>query len=197
MNAHQNKCRAYIAARRSSYWFRCRRYRAVAERLFKMGLQNKHTLLDLGAGRADFDYYLRRTWNWKGIYVPVDGGIDGTDLEHWGFGDFQPDFCVAIEVIEHLEFPLNFCIKMQQRTKIGIVVTTPNPRTTDVIAMDNDHKTAVPRASLEFIGMRVKEKSFFGKHRDSLLAWSPAFRYDRPHLEKFVPKPAARVEVAI
>lgn len=162
-------CQDYLNKRVSSYWFRCRRYKAVADKLFELGLNDKHTIFDLGAGRCDFDYYLRVTRKWRGRYVPVDGSIDGTDLEAW----IPPsaDFFVSIEVIEHLQNPLRLLLYMRRMARMGVVVTTPNPETTDVIGMDPTHVSPVPHAALWYVGFKTRSRTFFGKPKDSILGW--------------------------
>lgn len=176
MNTHiaaqpdiRTTCQEYLGQRRSSYWFRCRRYKAVAEKLIELGLRPTDTLYDLGAGRCDFDYYLRVTKKWRGRYVPVDGSLDGTNLEKWT--PPRADWFVAIEVIEHLMRPLRFLSLLWPHTDKGIVVTTPNPDTTDVLAMDPTHISAVPMKELLRIGMSAEARSFFGKPKDSILGW--------------------------
>lgn len=54
-----------------------------------------------------------------------------------------------------------------------MIVSTPNPDTTDVLGMDATHKTEITRALLESKGFYVTTRSFYGKAADSLLAiWS-------------------------
>jgi len=103
----RQECNEYLAKRVGTYDFRCRRYDIVIERLNEMGVAEHDVVYDLGAGMAEFgrrlydrEFYLR--------YVPVDGCIDGTDLNDWRDDpDLIPpaDVFVAIEVMEHLRDP--------------------------------------------------------------------------------------------
>lgn len=169
----QEECGRYLSERSSSYWFRCRRYKAVAQKLFDMGLANHHLLVDIGAGRCDFDYYLRVTHKWRGKYLPIDGVIDGTNIDNGLWNPPYCDFITAIEVIEHLYKPTDFLAKTINRARHGVVITTPNPRTTNVLGMDRTHVSPISQKLLStcFPDMQVEERSFFGKPEDSLLAW--------------------------
>jgi hypothetical protein len=163
-------CQGYLNERCSSYWFRCRRYKAVADKLFELGLKDSHTMFDLGAGRCDFDYYMRTTRKWRGRYVPIDGSIDGTNLEKWF--PVEAEWYVAIEVVEHLSFPIHFLWDCMYHVRKGMVITTPNPKTTDVLGMDPTHITPVYANQLrDPLLFKVETRSFFGKPKDSLLAW--------------------------
>ena len=162
-------CDEYLGQRVSSYWFRCRRYKAVADKLFQLGLKDSDTIYDLGAGRCDFDYYLRVTKKWRGRYVPVDGSLDGTNLETWN--PPETDWFVSIEVIEHLTNPLEFLYNLICSARKGVVVTTPNPATTDVLGMDPTHVAPIPMFELRDAGFKAETRSFFGKPKDSILAW--------------------------
>lgn len=168
----QRSCQEYLNSRRSNYTFRCRRFKAVADELLRLGLDNADMLVDIGAGRCDFDYYLRTARKWRGRYIPVDGAIDGTDLEHWR-PVCTPEWYTAIELIEHLENPLRLVREMQQASRKGVVLTTPNPYTTDVLGMDYTHKTAIYPEQLSSLGFKVSPVSLFGTPNDTLLAtWS-------------------------
>ncbi len=172
---HLQDCRDYLSSRRSCYSFRCRRFKAVADALSTMGLCDADMLVDVGAGRCDFDYYyLRKTRNWRGRYVPLDGAIDGINLEDWN-PTVQPEWFTAIEFIEHLDKPLRLVQALQQSARKGIVLTTPNPHTTDVLGMDYTHRSEVWPFMLESTGFAVKSVSLFGKPGDTLLAtWKRA-----------------------
>src|ERR1041385_2475220 len=93
-------CRNYIESRKSCFEFRAIRYEAVREMLCTFGLNDSHTIIDIGAGDGEFGKYLRNC-GFKGKYIPVDGMLDGTDLNYWTPSQ-QAEFFVAIEVIEHL-----------------------------------------------------------------------------------------------
>jgi hypothetical protein len=128
-------------------------YSIVKKRLDEMGLDHGDTLVDVGAGDCAFDGFLRRD-GWSGQYVPIDGSIQGLDLDskHWSAEDlacFVPaDWYVAIEVLEHCDdwrYPLRL---MMERARKGVVITTPNPDVVDVLAVDPTHRSPVPRAEL-------------------------------------------------
>src|ERR1700751_3778570 len=93
----------YLNSRTGCYDYRSVRYQAAADVMVSKNLNDGDTVYDIGAGWTEFDYTLRHDYNWKGRYIPVDAGIDGTDLEHW-IPPRQAEFAVALEVIEHLEY---------------------------------------------------------------------------------------------
>lgn len=167
-DVHQ-ECNKYLAERTSSYWFRCRRYKAVAEKLIELGLSDKDTIYDLGAGRCDFDFYLRVTKRWRGRYIPVDGSIDGTNLETLTLPK-PADWHVAIEVIEHIHKMDRF-VDVLKSAKRGCVITTPNPHVVNVLSMDPTHVREVFAYELHNAGFQTKMCSLFGKLNDSILAW--------------------------
>lgn len=154
-------CDEYLAGRTGSYEQRAVRYRAAADWLRDNGLDDSMTVVDVGAGMTEFDYCLRAEYGWRGRYVPVDGGIDGTDL-NWWVPRRQADFFVALEIIEHLTewSKLLFC--MQGMANRGVVLSTPNPNTTDVLGMDSTHVVAVQPDDLRLMGFEVTEATFYG-----------------------------------
>lgn len=171
-------CDRYISERTGKYDWRAYRYRAACDWLTSRGLNDGMTVTDIGAGWTEFDYCLRAEYDFRGRYIPIDGGIDGTDLNTW-----QPprdtDFYVGLEIIEHLHTWKDLVRRMQRRARHGIVLSTPNPETTDVLAMDEDHVVEVHRAELEELGFAVTEQTFYGGvysdgRPDALLAvWAP------------------------
>ncbi|KKM73981.1 hypothetical protein LCGC14_1404890 [marine sediment metagenome] len=46
----------------------------------RYGLKNSDTVCDVGAGATELDVCLRVDASWKGRYWPIDGGLDGVDL---------------------------------------------------------------------------------------------------------------------
>ncbi|MGH8886948.1 MAG: hypothetical protein ACRDYX_17625 [Egibacteraceae bacterium] len=54
------------------------RHRKAAGRLRERGLTNTDALVDVAAGRTELDYCLRQELGWRGRYIPIDSGIDGT-----------------------------------------------------------------------------------------------------------------------
>lgn len=170
-------CDEYLDARTGKYEWRARRYRSAiqimrgpAARARGHQLQDSHTIVDVGAGWTELDYCLRAEYGWRGRYVPVDGGVDGTDLNDW-VPPRRAEFFVALEIIEHLDHPVRLLDVMKDAATGGVVVSTPNPRTTDVLGMDPTHVSAVPDGVLRAAGFTVEERSFYGQPNDSLFAW--------------------------
>lgn len=159
---------AYLAARTGTYEFRCQRYRAAAEILKGWGLDDTHTVMDVGAGWTEFDACLRIEYGWKGRYIPVDACVDGRNVAVSGLPR-TADFIVCLELIEHLHKPLAFLALLKSGAR-GVVLSTPNPATTDVLAMDSTHKTPVREVELLKRGFQTKVCSFFGNPDDSILA---------------------------
>jgi len=154
-------CDAYMDDRTGKYEFRAVRYRHVIEAMFKNGLDDSMTIFDVGAGMTEFDYCLRAEYNWRGRYIPVDGGIDGTDLNVWG----PPREChwfVALELVEHLWNWRQLTDLMRAKASVGVVLSTPNPKTTDVLGMDPTHVTEVHKFDLMRQGFAVYEETFYG-----------------------------------
>jgi hypothetical protein len=164
------KWKHYTETRRGTYEFRARtRYRAVADRLFAMGLHDAHSLLDAGAGTCQFGRYLQER-GWYGEYVPVDAVVCGTDLERW-HPTRQYDFCVSIETVEHLQNPFRLIRALRMASRLGTVITTPNCDAVDVIGCDPTHVSIVPGRLLAREGFNVERHTWFGVFHDSLLAW--------------------------
>jgi len=154
-------CDNYMDERTGKYEWRAVRYRRAIEEMYRNGLDDSMTIFDVGAGMTEFDYTLRAEYDWRGRYIPIDGGIDGTDLNHW-----QPPreghWFVALELLEHLTNWRYLVSSMQDKATQGIVVSTPNPRTTDVIGMDATHVCEVWPGQLETFGFDVSEETFYG-----------------------------------
>jgi hypothetical protein len=142
------------------------------------GLDNSMTVVDVGAGMTEFDYTLRAEYGWRGRYIPVDGGIDGTDLNVW-IPPREAHFFVALELVEHLVNWPSLVEKMQDKSMRGVVLSTPNPRTTDVIGMDPTHVCEVDWNDLAARKFKVTEETFYGGvfsngEPDSLFGvWTP------------------------
>lgn len=156
-----DSCDNYLDERKGSYEYRSVRYKAAAEWLYRNGLDDSMTVVDVGAGMTEFDYCLRSTYGFRGRYIPVDGGIDDTDLNEW-IPPRQAHFFVALEILEHLHDPLRMMKAMVAKSTIGVVASTPNPRTTDVLAMDHTHVKEVWPVHFEAAGFTVQEATFYG-----------------------------------
>src|SRR4051794_2907957 len=111
----------YLSQRTGTYEFRCRRYHAVYAQLILNGLKPDDLIVDVGAGMCEFDTYLR-SMGWSGRYLPVDGAIDGTDLNGWG-PSTRADFFVAIEVLEHLPQPFLLMSLLSMFAEKAVVIT--------------------------------------------------------------------------
>lgn len=155
-------CDEYLQSRTGQYEFRAVRYRAAAEFMRANGLADEDTVVDVGAGWTEFDYCLRAEYNWRGRYVPLDGWIDGSDLNHY-VPSRDAEWFVALEILEHLEHPLTFTHRIQDFATKGIVFSTPNPRTTDVLGMDPTHISVINKTAMELsLGFTVTEQTFYG-----------------------------------
>jgi hypothetical protein len=164
---------AYLDARTGSYIRRSGRYNAVAHVLKTCGRDNLFpTLFDLGAGFTELARCLYGGHGWQGRYVPVDAALDGCDLDEWT-PPRDADWFVALEVIEHLSDPFGLLDRIIPHTTKGIILSTPNPATTDVLGMDPTHRTPVSMAQLFQAGWDVEARSFYGKPDDSLFATWP------------------------
>lgn len=156
-----DNCDQYMDDRTGKYEWRAARYRFAIEAMLANGLDDTMTIFDVGAGMTEFDYTLRREYNWRGRYIPIDGGIDGTDLNNWT-PPRDAHWFVALELFEHLAKWEELSVNMQMKASRGIVVSTPNPRTTDVIGMDPTHVIEVAQEDLERHGFAVTEQTFYG-----------------------------------
>lgn len=154
-------CDDYLADRTGRYEFRAIRYRHAIETMIANGLDDTMTIFDIGAGMTEFDYCLRKEYDWRGRYIPIDGGIDGTDLNTWA-PPREAHWFVALEILEHLKWWDALIEAMKPMATKGIVVSTPNPRTTDVLGMDPTHRVAIQPAHLEYRDFTVTEETFYG-----------------------------------
>lgn len=167
-----DSCDDYLKSRTGKYEWRCQRYSAVAEKMIDAGLCDDDMVIDIGAGWTEFDVYLREL-GWRGRYFPVDGGLDGTDLEKW-HPPREAEFMVAIELIEHLENPRRMLQEMEQYATKLCAITTPNPKTTDVLGMDPTHKSFVYDTEMRIWKWETEIRSFYGQDGDSILSWRTA-----------------------
>lgn len=154
-------CDNYMDERTGKYEYRAIRYRKTIESMIDHGLDDSMTVFDVGAGMTEFDYCLRAEYNWRGRYIPVDGGIDGVDLNYW-FPPREAHWFVALELLEHLQNWETLVERMQRNALQGVIVSTPNPRTTDVIGMDPTHVCEVHEAQLSNYHFNVSDEYFYG-----------------------------------
>lgn len=170
-------CEKYLAARTGNYRRRCERYAAAYQVMqANGGLTDNDILLDLGAGWTELDIYLRREQDWRGRYWAIDGWM-GLDIAKF-LAPREVDWTVLLEVVEHfVPFEAETVVARAKMTsQKGVVLTTPNPATTDVLGMDADHKFHVFGSWLVERGFKVEVQSLYGQPDDSLLAyWTPGF----------------------
>lgn len=158
--------------------------------MHRIGLDDRCTVMDVGSGWGEFGARMHTgtecrcpgeddptcPGEWPGVrarYIPVDAGNDGTDLETWT-PPRGVDYMVALEVVEHVKDPARLIGSMKLAARRAVIVSTPNPATTDVLGMDRTHKSVVGRSRLESHGFRVECRSFYGGVDDSLFAvWEP------------------------
>jgi len=161
-------CDQYLAQRTGRYELRAVRYRETAREMRSTrGLADSDTVVDFGAGWTEFDYCLRAEFNWRGRYIPVDGGIDGTDLNEWA-PKRDAEWFVGLEILEHLRDPLALVERIKPHATKGIIISTPNPATTDVLGMDPTHITPLSRNDLAGHFSWVFRRKFYGQPDDSL-----------------------------
>lgn len=155
-------CDQYMNEREGKYEYRAIRYRAAIDWMIANGLDDTMTVVDVGAGMTEFDYCLRAEYGFRGRYIPVDGGIDGTDLNVWT-PPRQAHFFVALELVEHLTEWKSLLAKMKDKATVGVVLSTPDPVLTDVLAMDPTHVTdEIDIPMLMQQGMNVGQFRFYG-----------------------------------
>lgn len=164
-----DNCDTYLGERTGKYEWRAIRYRAAADFLKANGLSDSDTVMDIGAGWTEFDYCLRVEYGWRGRYIPIDGGIDGTDLNEW-CPIRKVEWVVGLEIIEHVREPFALVNRCRAMTTKGMVISTPNPRTTDVLGMDPTHVSEITALELYKAGFSGEERSFYGQPDDSLFA---------------------------
>src|SRR4051794_39556420 len=116
-----SNCDSYLGARTGKYEWRRVRYQAALRAIQTVsGLHDDMTIMDIGAGWTEFDYCLRVDGNWKGRYIPIDGGIDGTNLDDW-LPPREVDWIVGLEIIEHLYRPVTLLKNLKHYAKHGII----------------------------------------------------------------------------
>jgi hypothetical protein len=161
VSAHHLAVDEYLAERTGTFERRAVRYRTALRALRAAGLDDSHTIYDIGAGSTELDITLRVDGRWRGRYIPIDWGIDARhDLETWR-PPRPADYAVALEVLEHLDDPWRLVSAMQECVPM-IVVSVPNPRTVDVLGIDRTHRTVITRQHLESMGFTVREELFYG-----------------------------------
>lgn len=162
----------YLQQRQGTYEQRVPRYKAAVKQLLTMGLDDDSIILDFGAGWCEFDYYLRRSKDWKGRIINVDGAINGQELNRIYKSDYTDvDFVVCLETIEHLEKPGETIFELENYVTSGLVFTTPNPETVDVLAMDETHSVGIGIAEWTAMKYEAEARTLRGTENDTILAW--------------------------
>lgn len=150
------------------YHDRVQMYAWAYATLRSLGLAHGDIVLDLGAGYCDFDMYLRQQ-GWFGRYVPLDACIDpALDLETWT-PPYEAQWIVALDVLEHLhEWRRLVGYAVEYATK-GVVVSTADAATIDVLAMHPSHVSALRAVDLADAGLTVDTHDL-GAYRQ-LVGW--------------------------
>jgi hypothetical protein len=125
------------------------------------GLTDGMTVVDIGAGMTELAYCLMNEYGLRIRYIPVDGGIDGTDLNNWT-PKRMAHFYVGLEILEHLQDPYDVARKMRLHSDIGTVFSTPDPAYCDVLAMDATHTQAIDKSRMEMLGFSIESRKFYG-----------------------------------
>jgi len=159
------ECEAYLTAA-GPYQSRCRRYELVERNLRDMGFQAGDLVVDVGAGMCDFARYMYGA-GYAFRYLPIDGSISGIDLDSDILVLCNAEWYVCIETVEHMSNPYALMQKMKNYATKGVVVTTPNPAVTDVLALDEDHK--VPVTYDEFVMMKFLPEAVSIHYQDDTL----------------------------
>ncbi|WP_369225920.1 acyl carrier protein [Streptomyces sp. R39] len=158
----------YLRGHASLHFERASRFRAASERLRAGDLDDTDILVDLGAGLTELDFFLRAEYGWRGRYLAMDAWVDGTfDFDTWR--PVRPvGWYAALEVLEHLNDPEDLIRRMQESALKGLVVTTPNSKTVDVLAQDPTHVTALDEETLQAWGLTTTLHNFYGQYQDGI-----------------------------
>jgi hypothetical protein len=171
-------CDDYMNERTGKYEYRAIRYRKAADWLILNGLTDQSTVCDIGAGWTEFDYCLRTEYDWKGRYIPIDGGISSIDLNDW-VPERSVEFYVGLEILEHLYNPMRLVRELQRTASGGIAVSVPDPDNVDVFGLDDTHVIEVTRSMLEGENFTVTSEQLYGGvfsdgRNDALMGfWTP------------------------
>lgn len=153
----------YLGERTGTFDQHAVRYRHAVAWLVEHGLSDQDTLCDVGAGWTELDYILRAEHGWRGRYLPLDAGLFPVDLETWT--PYRTvEWYVALDVIEHVHDPARLVRQMCNSATRGVVISVPNPQTTDVFGMDETHLSAPDAVMLGSLGFHTDIETFYGGH---------------------------------
>lgn len=155
-------CDNYMDERQGRYEYRAVRYRHAIDWMLSKGLTEGMTVVDVGAGMTEFGFCMMNEYGLRVRYIPVDGGIDGTDLNHWEPAR-DAHFFVALELVEHLTNWKQLVKNMKSHAITGVCLSTPNPLSTDVIGMDPTHVCEVHASELFDLDFKVQVCEFYGR----------------------------------
>lgn len=144
-------------------------YKMVARQVMqKFELDDEDLLLDAGAKRTFLDFFLRRNWGWKGMYLPVDGMLDGTDMKWWTPRGAS-DYAVSVYQIgkDKTKAPATTIADLEKHTYIGVMFVVPMPGEK---WGDPDYTTDISPAEWEAMGYDTERHTFL-KQRDTIVAW--------------------------
>lgn len=167
------------------YKDRVQEYEQVYGTLFvDLGIQENDFILDIGAGSADLDRYMRESTQLGSFkYMPIDGSTVGRNFNAPNFWTWledaipAADYIVSIETIEHLYDPRYLFNYIEHTAKKGAVITTPNGSSGfDVIAADSTHYSSLTETTFLRNGYEVRQHDFCGRsqvpgQKDALIAW--------------------------
>jgi len=159
-------CDEYARSHKRPYVERKIRYQVAGDRMCRGGLTDRHTVVDVGAGWTELDFCLRTEHGWRGRYVPIDGWLDGTNLDLWS-PTRSFEWFAALEILEHLHDPFRLLRELMESATMGVVVTTPNPFVHD-LSQDPTHITPITREMLEEVGMVTSLHNFYGDPNDGI-----------------------------
>lgn len=92
------------------------------------------TVLDVGCGTGELRKYLPVYCNYTGVDVNPTGKIIKGSVYDLGFKDKSFDTVTLLEVLEHLEHPVDALVEIKRVTRKKLIISVPNPFNLDQIA---------------------------------------------------------------
>jgi hypothetical protein len=147
-------------------------YHWTVQTMAALGLAEGDLIVDVGAGMCDLDYVLRRR-GWYGRYVPIDGDLDPEiDLEYW-FPSYEADFFVCLDTVEHVHDWKRLVLHLMGMARKGVLVTTADAATIDVLGMHPSHVSALHLSDLHDLGMVAVNTPNLNHYRQLCGFWTP------------------------